>query len=291
MKDTLKILVVDDSSTYRQMILKAVSGISGAEVIGTAPDGKTALSMISTAKPDLALMDVAMPIMDGIETLKAIRSGYPDIDVVMVSGIDRGNANMTMRALSLGALDFVAKPQGITPEESLMLLRKALGPLISLVKSRKYFHRNSKSVTAEPESPKANQRPGFGLFFNTSGDFSPNAASSLPGRPRIGRLEAVGIGVSTGGPLALQKIIPALDGAFRVPILAVQHMPPTFTASLAERLNRDSKITVEEARDWILAEAGKMYLAPGGRHLRVHRAGERAVLSISDSPPVNNCQP
>jgi two-component system chemotaxis response regulator CheB len=289
MNDRLKILIVDDSPLYRQMILKAVSGYSGTEVIGTAPDGKTALSLISASRPDLVLMDIDMPIMDGIEALKAIRSGYPGIDVVMVSGIDRGNASMTMRALSLGALDFVAKPQGNTPEESLSLLRKSLGPLVSLVMNRKSLSRNHGSVPAEPEIPAIDRAPGFGLFFDTPDGFSPPVVT--PRAKRIGRIKAVGIGVSTGGPIALQTIIPSLDSAIGVPILAVQHMPSLFTALLAERLNRVSKIAVEEARDGIPVEAGKMYIAPGDSHLMVLRAGDRAVLRVDGTSPVNNCRP
>lgn len=285
MSDSLKILIVDDTVTYRNIITSAVSGLPGTEVVGTASNGKIALSRIEASPPDLVLLDVTMPVMDGLETLTVIRGEHPDVDVVMVSGIDRGNANMTMRALGLGALDFVAKPQAATPEENLDLLRKSLGPIISLVRTRKYARQTRKFAADTPPAPAAPRT--FSSFLKTAPEFPPPAKASAPVERRSRRIDVVGIGVSTGGPNALQKIIPQIDGKLRVPILTVQHMPPTFTQSLAERLDRDSAITVEEAHDGSPVDPGKMYIAPGGHHL----VARRDSLGIVDSPPVNNCRP
>lgn len=293
MADSLKLLIVDDTVTYRQILSSAVEGIEGVEVMGTASNGKIALSRIALSPPDLVLLDISMPVMDGLETLKEIRENYTDIDVVMVSGIDRGNANLTMRALNLGALDFIAKPQGVSPEESLSILRKSLGSIISLVKTRKYSRMAKRASTGQgnrTETPK----PGPAPVQRFRSVYEPSVTAATEPSPRrfTGKIQAVGIGVSTGGPNALSKLIPAIEGNLRVPILAVQHMPPTFTASLAERLDRDSQIEVKEAQEGDVVAKGKMYLAPGGSHLVVRRESTgRETLGIVDSPPVNSCRP
>ncbi len=292
MPEALKVLIVDDTVTYRQIISSVLADIPDTNIVGTASNGKIALSRIAASPPDLVLLDVSMPVMDGLETLKAIREEYADVDVVMVSGIDRGNANLTMRALSLGALDFIAKPVGGTPEESLALLKKSLGPIVSLVKTRKYSRQARKLSFGESKRTESEQARSFTSFFHPEEEFPRPAPtdSDVPRRPK--RIQAVGIGVSTGGPNALQKIIPLLDSGIPVPILAVQHMPPTFTLSLAERLDRDSQVQVEEARDGSIAEPGRMYIAPGGRHMVVRsESGGRSGLGIIDSPPVNSCRP
>jgi two-component system, chemotaxis family, protein-glutamate methylesterase/glutaminase len=299
MSENLKILIVDDTVTYRQILNGVCAGIDGVDVIGTASNGQLALSKIALAPPDLVLLDVSMPVMDGIEALKEIRTRFPDIDVVMVSGVDRGNANLTMKALSLGALDFIAKPQGGSPEESLQTLKKSLMPLISLVKTR-MFSRQTRRITGAPSVPKepVAQRKDTPVAFPGKQAAPPAPPLERPPLAPVEkrnppkRIEAIGLGVSTGGPNALQKVIPLLEAELRVPILAVQHMPPTFTASLAERLDRDSKIAVSEARDGETIEKGRMYIAPGGSHIVVRRdsAGKNCI-EVVDSPPVNSCKP
>jgi len=292
MQDTLKVLIVDDTVTYRQILSSVCSGIEGIEVIGTSSNGKIALSRIAISPPDIVLLDVSMPVMDGLEALKIIRKEYPDIDVIMVSGVDRENAGLTMKALSLGALDFVGKPHSGTPEEGLEHLKKTLTPLISLVRTRKYSRQVRKLSTEKPViAPVVKTKPPV---EHTIHDV---ASTPLPGnepaRKRFtGKIDVVGIGVSTGGPNALQVIIPMIAAEIKVPILAVQHMPPTFTASLAERLDEQSKIKVTEAKNGETIEKGHMYIAPGGSHMVIRRTGSGAVQTeIIDTPPVNSCKP
>lgn len=292
MPETLKILIVDDTVTYRQILTAVCAGIGDAEVIGTASNGEIALLRISKTPPDLVLLDVSMPVMDGLETLKAIRDEYPDIDVIMVSGFNRGNVNLTMKALSLGALDFVAKPQGTTPDGSLALLRKSLAPLISLVKIRKYSRQTKKLSTpySKAVSPVW-EKPVPPLFRPPAGTSERLSTEPVKKKP-IGRIDVVAIGVSTGGPNTLQRIIPFLDSEIKAPILTVQHMPPMFTASLAERLDRESNISVVEAKDGEPVEKRCMYIAPGGSHMVVRRNPSGAdIIEIVDSPPVNSCKP
>ncbi len=286
MRESLKVLVVDDTIVYRQILSNLVSGINDVELAGTAPNGKIALSKIGLSPPDLVLLDVSMPVMDGIETLKAIRRDYPAIDVIMISGADVGNADMTMKALNLGALDFIPKPKSASPEESVSVLKSSLTPLMSLVKTRKYSRRTRDAATADaPPMPTAPVTPAAVPAAR------PAPVPVKPSKRPVPRIDAVGIGVSTGGPNALQQVIPLIGAELGVPILAVQHMPPTFTASLAERLDRDSRISVVEGKEGEIPKNGVMYIAPGGYHMVVRKAGANPVIGITTSPPVNSCRP
>lgn len=288
-KDNLKILVVDDTITYRQILSNLVSKIEKVELIGTAPNGKIALSKIELNQPDLVLLDISMPVMDGLETLKQIKKSGPEIDVIMVSGMDRGNANLTMKALSLGALDFIPKPETSSPEESLTILQRSLVPLISLVRTRKYA-RKIRGISAEEEkiiTPTIIQKQA--VFTR---DVSKVHTVEPERRQKINKIDIVGIGVSTGGPNALQNFVSKIDKDFPVPILTVQHMPPTFTASLAERLDKESEISVSEGKQGEVVQRGRMYIAPGGYHMVVRKdAIDNLILGINDSPPVNSCRP
>ncbi len=293
MENDLKVLVVDDTVTYRKIMSDILTGIPNVELVGTAANGKIALNKIEMLHPDLVFLDVDMPEMDGLETLDRLRGSRKEIDVVMVSGTDQKNAELTMKALSAGALDFIPKPRKDTFEESLTELKSAISRLIPIARTRKYS-RQIKDISAK--------KTGAAVVVKTS----PKKTETVPKlivkktvpqkktrkRPKPGRIDVVAIGVSTGGPNALQKIIPFLKPDFPAPILAVQHMPPTFTMSLAERLNNTSPITVVEGKEGQLIEKGIMYLAPGGRHMVVKKdSSNRKVIGLTDSPPVNSCRP
>jgi two-component system, chemotaxis family, protein-glutamate methylesterase/glutaminase len=307
----LKILVVDDTVTYRQILSKIVSGFDSVDLLGIASNGKIAMSKIGIKQPDLVLLDVFMPEMDGLETLDQIKKQYPHIDVIMLSGVDRENANITMKALSSGALDFIAKPRGESIEENIAELKTALSGLILMARTRKYsrqargiFSETSHHVSAgesaahgSPPSEKIHRHVYVKPPVPDTAGISGAAISGiLPGERRIykkpARIDVVAIGVSTGGPNALQEIIPKIAAEFSVPILAVQHMPPMFTASLAARLNSLSAIKVVEAQEGRTVEKGVMYIAPGGRHLTVKKDRlNTKIIALSDSPPVNSCRP
>jgi two-component system chemotaxis response regulator CheB len=323
----IKILVVDDTVTYRQILSRIVSGFENVEVIGVAPNGKIALSKIELNPPDVVLLDVFMPVMDGLETLERIRRQYPNIDVIMLSGVDQENANLTMKALGAGALDFIPKPKGDSPEENAAELRAALSRLILMARTRKYSRQARKIYsgtlpnkimlptlpspppdavqTASPETapalPKYNfdappakggQQAAHPAKNDTKDVLKKNGFEEKRFIRRAAKIDAVVIGVSTGGPGALQEIIPKLDADFPVPILAVQHMPPMFTASLADRLRNLSKISVIEAKEGNVIEKGVMYIAPGGRHTVVKRDRfSNKIIGLIDSPPVNSCRP
>lgn len=273
-KENLKVMIVDDMVTQRHILSQIMSDFSGIEVIGSAPNGKIALAKIGFKPPDLVLLDMFMPEMDGLETLAQIKSLHPHIDVIILSAIDREMAELTMKALSAGALDFLLKPTGKTAQDGMQQLRAELSRLVSLAKTRKYSRQirsNAPATLTPPPVPEC--RP-----FMKSGR-------------KISRIDVVVIGVSTGGPNALQEIIPKLSADFPVPVLIVQHMPPMFTTSLASRLNQMSDIRVVEANEGDIIEKGVVYIAPGGHHLVVRNASGQKITGLSDSPPVHSCRP
>lgn len=314
--DELGVLVVDDSPTYRMILSRTLKSCSFARLAGSAPDGQAALAAIAEKRPDLVLLDVSMPVLDGIETLKRIRKDWPDVDVIMCSGVDQGQTGLTMQALSLGALDFVPKPQGDNPAESFAALGASLSPLLELAQNRRRTRRlratGSKPSSRTPPPPPTERKTPASMTESVKpsapptkqpspGAIRPERPSALPqaipatggpGRRPPGRIELVVFGVSTGGPNALQSVVPRIPAGFPVPILCVQHMPPLFTASLAERLDRDSAIRVHEATDGMEALAGHFYVAPGGHHLEATKGSDgRFRLRTHDAPPVNSCRP
>ncbi|MBF0100017.1 MAG: chemotaxis-specific protein-glutamate methyltransferase CheB [Desulfobacterales bacterium] len=302
MSESLKVLVVDDSVTYRQILSSVVNSIKGAELIGTAPNGKICLAKIELTKPDIVLLDVDMPVMNGLATLNIIKKDYPQIEVIMISGINSETASRTINALRAGALDFISKPKTTSIEDSVSELRSLLVTLFSIATSRKYTRRIQQNSNLSERIIEKNEKPfqtriqEEPRLLSTPVESRDLSSSASLFKPQIirrpARVDVVAIGVSTGGPNALMEIIPKLEAPFPVPILTVQHMPPLFTASLAEQISKMSAINVVEGADDQEIESGIMYIAPGGHHMLV-RAGKdgKKRLGLSDTPPVNSCRP
>lgn len=275
MNDRVKILVVDDSATYRQILLAVIANIPDAECVGTAASGTIALAKIPLLKPDLLLLDVVMPGMDGVETLQRARQLFPDIQAIMVSAFDMDHAKATLRALNLGALHFVAKPMGGDVEENTTELARYLSPLVQLVQTRKYagLSRQGRPHPAPPPMAK-----------------KPQAIPSPPTQKIP--IDLIVIGVSTGGPKALECVLPRLPAGLPCPVLVVQHLPPLFTESMAAKLDMESPLRVAEAKGGEALGPGTIYIAPGGKHLVVKRfPGGGYTLALNQDPPVNNCRP
>lgn len=263
-------------------MLSVIEKISDAECIGTAASGQIALRKIGLLQPDLVLLDVVMPDMDGVETLQQIKQLYPAVEAIMISSFDLNASKETLRSLQIGALDFVAKPKASSPEQGIAELVKYLQPLIHLVQTKKYatFSRKPQS-----ETPKIKPPPTTVVRLN---DANSAASSGI----RKEKIDLIVIGISTGGPKALDQLVPKLNAAMPCPIIIVQHMPPMFTESLAMKLNDGTALQVSEAKGGEKLTAGHIYIAPGGKHLilRAHLDGG-FYLMINEMPPVNNCRP
>jgi len=283
-----RVLVVDDASIFRRIVSEALSGIPGVEVVGTAANGKLALARLASLQPDLITLDIEMPEMNGLAVLDAMRENglIPKTSVIMLSSLTVKGGELTIRALESGAFDFVTKPEGGSQEENLAQIRNSLRPMIQALERRREIRSilNAKAPIpgSTPRLPPA-VHPGPGTTTSAS---PVGRARSRTGAP------IVLIGVSTGGPTALAKVLPALPQRIGSPVFIVQHMPPLFTSALAERLDTLSGIPVKEAQNGEIAHANCVYLAPGGRQMKV-KPGPRGeiVVCINDDPPENACRP
>ncbi len=262
---TVRVLIIDDSATARQLLTDSLSCEPDLCVVGQASSGSTGLQQLTRLKPDVVTIEVDMPGMDGIETLKQIRERFPAVRVVMFSSATEESSPATLKAWMNGASDCCAKPTDCRSfEKSREYVRRELVP-----KLRQFRKTNGLPLHASPEKP---------------------AGVADPGQRRCG-IAAVVIGISTGGPQALASILPTIPAGFHLPILIVQHMPLTFTGLLAQRLNAECHITVEEAKAGQKLRPGLALLAPGGSHLKVVRNGSDVSVLLDQTPPENSCRP
>ncbi len=271
-QDMIKVLIVDDSATYRRVVQMVLSDLPDIEVVGTAANGKIALEKISRLSPDLLTLDIEMPILDGLAVLREIKEKNLPVGAIVLSAFTDEGAEATIRALKLGAFDFILKPTTTSMEESLDLLRKELVPRINAYKQTLVIKR----LTATRPSIK----------FSDSTRLIEKKAYPKGKKPAV-----VCIGISTGGPQSLAKVIPHLPSDFPLPILIVQHMPPKFTESLAFDLDKRSKLKVKQAENGERVNPGIVYIAPGGKQMKVSRLSDDVIIRITDDPPVNNCKP
>lgn len=285
----LRVLIVDDTIVYRKILSEIVESMSDAVLIGTAPHGRLALTKLEQTPADLVLLDVEMPEMNGLEALKEIRRRHPSTSVIMVSGTNMSSAEITLRCLEQGALDFLRKPEGSDAEASRNELRDKLRPLMRHVQTRMNLQRGTGLKPAAASVPPLHPPP---VLAPPPQPLRPPTRIALPSR-----IDIVGIGVSTGGPNALAEVIPRLAADFPVPVLLVQHMPPLFTASLAEHLNQKSPLSVREAKDGEPILPGQVLIAPGGNHMVVRRRTEGEgresfpIVGLNENPPENSCRP
>jgi two-component system chemotaxis response regulator CheB len=255
--DRIRVLVVDDSAFMRATISRMIGSESDLEVVAAASNGSEALERIAALDPDVVTLDVQMPGINGLETLREIMSRYPR-PVIMVSSVTEADAEATFTALSAGAFDYIPKQLSSASLDILHIKPDLINKIRAAAQSRR-----ASSAAKKPSHPVQRQEPDI--------DF-PSA-------------EIVTIGTSTGGPKALQQILPLLPGDLAVPILVVQHMPAGFTAPFAQRLNSLCSVAVHEARHGESIENGVIYIAPAGMHLTVDRLSEsRAVLFLDINP-------
>lgn len=340
-----KVLVVDDSIVFRKILEEALGKQMGIRVIGSAANGKDAIRFIRNLRPNLVVLDVEMPEMDGLQTLDELKRQKLDVGVIMFSSLTSKGAQTTLEALSKGAFDFVPKPTGAGAfAESVKRIQQELVPKIRAYAESTKLHlkmpqqpvapkftpeASQKNITigmsqtetthkgsqAKPlatvkasvatstpssqnrvlSSPQATRQrlapssPSAGSGITTS---APSMRMAVPAaRKMIGTPDAIGIGVSTGGPNALNEVIPRLPSNFNLPIFLVQHMPPVFTAQLAKRLDEKSAIKVVEAQDQMPVEPSTVYIAPGDYHMEIETSGTGKMIRLNQKPPENSCRP
>ncbi|MCX7880615.1 MAG: chemotaxis response regulator protein-glutamate methylesterase [Ignavibacteria bacterium] len=275
MTNKIKLLIVDDSVFMRQALAKIFTE-PDIEIVGLARNGKEAVDMAANLSPDVITMDIEMPVMNGLEALGEIMKSNP-IPVIMVSSLTTDGANATLEALELGAVDFIAKKGNYT--EMATIKAELLNKVRNIARNSELrnrlhrrrllqkFHQSSKDkvqVELEPKEPTIDR------------DFV-----TIRHRPSPSEIDVVGIAISTGGPASLQKVFENLCPDLPFPILIVQHMPPVFTQSLANRLNSISPLTVKEAENNETLQNGFAYIAPGGLQMTVSRYGK---IVISQEP-------
>jgi two-component system, chemotaxis family, protein-glutamate methylesterase/glutaminase len=265
-----RVLVVDDSSVIRRIVSEMLSADAGIEVAGTASNGKIALSKIVQLNPDLVTLDVEMPEMDGLETIREIRKRWPKLPILMFSTLTERGASTTLDALALGATDYVTKP---TPSEGGEAVRNRVREeLLAKVRALAPAAQSSEKVTAPP--PRV---------IRLDSARRKNSAQAP--------VQVVAVGVSTGGPSALDTLIPALPKDLPVPVVLVQHMPPLFTRLLAERLDQRSQLRVAEAVSGQPLKPGTVWIAPGDNHMTVEGVPWTARIGTNRDQPENSCRP
>lgn len=274
MRET-RILIVDDSAVVRTLVAQVLADRPGLRV-DAARDGRAALEAIARRLPDLVLLDVEMPVLDGLQTLRAIRKDHPKLPVVMFSALTERGAAVTTEALVAGADDYVCKPRsanGLTAARD--QIRTELLARIDLLCGTTTASPAPAAAPAAPAAPRS----------------VPTVQPPAPAKTARGAIEIVAIASSTGGPNALAEVLPRLPKDLRVPVVIVQHMPAMFTQLLARSLDQKSALAVAEGRPGAVLEPGQAWIAPGGFHMTVAARGADVVLATNEEPPENSCRP
>lgn len=261
----VEVLLVDDSAVIRGAIARGLQSDASIRVVGSASDGQNALAMLDALAPQVVVLDVEMPVMNGLDALPKILAKRPETIVIMASALTRRHAGMSLKALQLGAADYVPKPDAADGAAGLQQFFDELRAKI------KALARAKKTAATRVATAQANAT-------------TPLALKQI-------RPTAIAIGTSTGGPPALQKVCAQLRGALNLPLFITQHMPPTFTAMLAEQLGQVSGAPAFEGADGMLVKPGSIYVAPGGKHMLVERVAGQTLIRLSDGAPENFCKP
>lgn len=265
MGQKLRVLVVEDSLIYRKIIKAAVESTEKAVVTQTAQNGLVALELLNKSIFDLVLMDIVMPELDGIKTLQTVKLRFPELPVVMVSSTGDKDAQITFDALKMGALDFIIKPLEENYDRNMEILKEQLERIFEQLSDRSISKKNIK--------PKEN-------------------IVKIVSDEKLKSVDLIVIASSTGGPVAVEKVISALDKSFVKPILLVQHMPAEFTGVFAKTLDRKSHMNVIEAKDASIVRAGQVLVAPGGYHMLVRSSQKyQKIIKLEKSEPVNGVMP
>lgn len=282
----VSVLVVDDSVVVRRLVINALSIDPDIVVVGTASSGRLALQKITQLKPDVVTLDVEMPDMNGLEALVELRKTHSRLPVIMFSTVTERGASATLDALSKGANDYVTKPSAVgSVDEAIDSVRRQLIPKIKALAEWASVEglrraRPGRATSAAPQVPARSDKAVL-----------PPPPPAPRRRATVARIDAVAIGVSTGGPDALASIVPKISRDLGVPIFIVQHMPPVFTRLFAERLDARSGLTVTEAKNGETVRPNCVYIAPGDFHMTVVRVGDDVRIALNQDEPEAWCRP
>jgi two-component system chemotaxis response regulator CheB len=286
-QDKLRVMVVDDSVVIRGMISRWIGAESDMEVTASLRTGLDAVNQIERVNPDVAVLDIEMPELDGISALPQLLAKKRDLIIIMASTLTRRNAEISFKALSLGASDYIPKPESTREAAAAETFRH------DLIQKIRHLGAKVRRAGSAQTSPSLAPVPGRPREAVSRAPLAGVAHSQLMRRP-FGTLapRVLLIGSSTGGPQALMSVVSGIGAVIdRFPVLITQHMPPTFTTILAEHLARSSHRPAHEAIDGEIVKAGTIYLAPGGCHMRVVRQGAEVAIALDDGLPVNFCKP
>src|SRR5512138_3356819 len=285
--EPIRVMVVDDSVVIGGMIARWIDAEPDMKVAASLRTGLDAVNQLERINPDVAVLDIEMPELDGISALPQLLAKKRDLIIIMASTLTRRNAEISFKALSLGASDYIPKPESTREASAAETFHH------DLIQKIRHLGARARRRTSPAPSPAIAPVPGRVRAVPVQPAAAPVAHLPLARRP-FGVLapRVLLIGSSTGGPQALMTLVaeigPVID---RFPVLITQHMPPTFTTILAEHLARASHRPAHEAVDGEVVKPGRIYLAPGGRHMRVVRHGAETVIALDDGPPVNFCKP
>ncbi len=262
-------MLVDDSAIIRGLVSRALKEADDITIVGTATDGEQAIALVESYNPDVIVLDIEMPVMDGIAALPQLLKRAPNAHVIMASTLTERNAEISLHALSLGASDYLTKPSAKEADATEQFFRDLIEKIRSLALAKREAPAHNKPEVKTEQLPEI-------------------SATCRPVR----HVSAIAIASSTGGPQALQTVLSQLkDRARRVPVFITQHMPPTFTTLLATQLGKVSGIPCYEAKDGQQVEAGNIYLAPGDFHMLAERVASSVVIRLNQNPPENFCRP
>jgi two-component system chemotaxis response regulator CheB len=295
----IRVMIVDDAVVVRGILGRWIEAEPDMQIVASLRNGREAVDHVERVRPDVIVLDIDMPELDGLNALPLLLSRKRDAVVIMASTLTRRNAEISLRALTLGAKDYIAKPNAYGDFAGAAEFHRDLIEKIRNLSAR--FHKRTAAPgVALPPKP-------FGAWPAKPGDKSSDKPAARSDAPPLvphhpGEIElrpfpacvpkALVIGASTGGPQALMSVIGKLSGVFdRVPILITQHMPPTFTAIIAEHLTQATGRKAREGRDGEPVSGGNIYIAPGGKHMRVVCRDAGIVIAIGDEPPINFCKP
>jgi two-component system chemotaxis response regulator CheB len=263
-----RVLVVDDSVVVRGLVSRWLSESGKFDVVGTASNGRIAINRMDEVQPDIVLLDLDMPELDGVSALPHLLAKRPNVSIVVVSTLSQRNADISLRCLSLGAIDYLPKPESHRNLTTSLTFRAELVAKLEALAARHRRIAPERAVPARPASPRPQVR-----------------GRMVPPRCLL-------IGASTGGPRAILKLVANLGLALqRVPVLVVQHMPPIFTTVFAEQLRAHAGVMAREPEHNERLVGGQIYVAPGGRHMGLARSDGQTVIRLDDGPPINFCRP